>query len=228
MKWFVVGAVAAITGLVVTDAAMAADMAVKARPAVPYNPCGAAHFTGFYADGNVGAVAYTASRNDLDGFLIDTNTYTSDKIGGTAGVQAGYDWQSCNKVFGVVADWNGASSRTNTRDEPNDRFEPGQGYQSKLHWFSTIRARAGLAVNDTLFYVTGGVAAAKINSTITEGNLVNPQVATFDKTRWGFVGGAGAEFALWNNWSVNTEVLYMQFEKQTMWHSQREQRARPV
>ena len=83
-----------------------------------------------------------------------------------------------------------------------------------MDWFSTIRARAGVAVNDTLFYVTGGVAAAEIKSTVTR-DVINASHEQFSSggTRWGFVGGVGAEFALRDNWSLNTELLYMQFQK---------------
>ena len=213
MNKLLAGLAMASTALTVAGNASAADMPAKAPP-VAYNPCGAARFTGFYAGGNTGAVAYTASRSDLDGFLTDTSTYTANNIGWTGGVQVGYDWQSCNSVFGVVADWNWANVSAKTADEPNDANDPGQGYQSKLRWFSTLRARTGLAVNDTLFYVTGGLAAARIKTTITEGDDTNPEVATFNKTRWGVALGGGAEFALGNNWSVNGEVLYLQFAKQ--------------
>ena len=210
MNRLMIGVALAGATLTAASNAFAADMPVKA-PRVAYDPCGAARFTGFYAGGNTGAIAYTASRNDLDGFLTDTNTYTANKLGWTAGVQAGYDWQSCNRVFGIVADWNWASATAVTDDERNDT-DRGQ-WQSKLRWFSTLRARAGLAVDDTLFYVTGGVAAAKIKTNVFDGG--NNEVANFNDTRWGLALGAGAEFALGNNWSVNTEVLYLHFnEKQ--------------
>lgn len=85
-----------------------------------------------------------------------------------------------------------------------------------MDWFSTIRARSGLAVNDALVYVTGGLAAARIESKIS--NIIpvdneNDQF-TSSKIRWGWTGGAGAEFALAGGWSVNGEVLYMQFAKE--------------
>ena len=203
------GVAVASVALSVTGQASAADVPVKAARVAAYNPCGVARFTGFYVGGNVGANAYTAHRKDLDGFLDDNSAWTATDIAPTAGVQVGYDWQSCNKVFGVVADWNWTNAKTTTLDEPND--PPTNSIESKMRWFSTLRARAGLAVNDTLFYVTGGVAAARIETTITD-----PPVTFSDsKTRWGAVGGVGAEFALANNWSLNTEVLYMQFAKQS-------------
>src|SRR5262245_29120197 len=108
MNKFLFGLAIASTAMTIAGSASAADMPTKAPP-VAYNPSGAVRFTSFYVGGNTGAVAYTANRNDLDGFLSDTTTYTSNNIGWTGGVQVGYDWQSCNSVFGVVADWNWAN-----------------------------------------------------------------------------------------------------------------------
>jgi opacity protein-like surface antigen len=212
MKSFVFGFAGAAL-LVAVDIASAADMIVKARHAAKHDPCGVARFSGAYVGGNAGAVAYTAIRHDVDRYSGAPADFSANTFGATAGIQAGYDWQSCNKVFGLVADWNWADTQTATQSLSIDP-SIGLSVQSRMDWFSTLRARAGLAVNDTLFYVTGGVAAAKIKSNITAGfpHAVTEHAA-FGETRWGLVGGVGAEFALWNNWSVNTELLYMQFEK---------------
>jgi outer membrane immunogenic protein len=85
-----------------------------------------------------------------------------------------------------------------------------------MDWFGTVRARSGLAVNDALVYLTGGVALARIESQVS---LIVPvfnlnEHLTSSNTRWGWTAGAGAEFALANGWSVNGEVLYMQFRKE--------------
>ena len=70
-------------------------------------------------------------------------------------------------------------------------------------------------MNDVLVYVTGGLAFASTDSKVV--NIVGPDNEQFmsGHTRWGWAGGAGTEFALANNWSVNGEVLYMQFAKST-------------
>lgn len=185
--------------------ASAADIPAKS-PRVTYDSCGFPRFAGFHLGGNVGSLGYNANRNDLDGYFIDNSGWDATAISATAGIQAGYDWQSCNKVFGVVADWNWANAKATTISNPNAIPE---SVQSQMNWFSTLRARAGVTVNGTLLYVTGGVAAAKIKTTITDTDSF-----VFDKTRWGGVGGVGAEFALGDNWSLNSEVLYMQFAKQ--------------
>ena len=38
---------------------------------------------------------------------------------------------------------------------------------------------------------------------------------TSSSTRFGWTGGAGVEYALANGWSVNGELLYMQFKKES-------------
>jgi opacity protein-like surface antigen len=190
-------------------AAYAASMPVKG--AAPLYPCGPARFNGGYVGGNVGGVSYRADRSDLDGFLTDNSGWTATKSAFAGGAVIGWDWQSCNRLLGVAADWSWTSAKADTFDNPN----AGGGensFRSKLDWFSTIRGRAGLVVDDSLIYVTGGVAIADIKTTITDA----PASFVFDKTRWGLVAGAGAEFALSGGWSVNTELLYMQFSKQSV------------
>ncbi len=103
----------AVATVALATPSFAADMPVKARaPAAAV--CGN-QFNGFYLGGNVGAVAYTATRTDIDGTFIDNSDFSANKIGATAGVQAGYDWQFCNKLFGVVADWNWSDTKANTQ-----------------------------------------------------------------------------------------------------------------
>ena len=189
----------------------------RCRPQAPLHPCGPARFNGGYVGGNIGGISYTALRQDRDTYISDTGDYFPTKSGFTGGVQAGWDWQSCNKLFGIVADWNWADVDARAAQSPNlrrrYRSAPTKG---SMDWFSTIRGRAGLAVDDTLIYVTGGLAAARINSHLRQSwfrHRVNEQF-NFSDTRWGLAAGVGAEFALWSGWSVNTDLLYMQFKKE--------------
>lgn len=82
-----------------------------------------------------------------------------------------------------------------------------------MDWFSTICARSGLVVDDVLVYVTGGLAGAKLRSTVVDVNLGNNDRVSFSDIRIGLTGGVGAEFALTGGWGVNTELLYMQFRR---------------
>jgi len=176
---------------------------------VPSDPCGPRRFNGGYVGGNVSRVAYSTNPNDLDGFLTDNSSWNQTDLAWAGGAQVGYDWQGCNRVIGVVADGNWTNADTFKRDNPN-AVAQNKFIESKMRWFATLRGRAGLAVNDTLVYVTAGLAAAKTKNTVNDAT----DNATFSKTRLGLVGGFGAEYKFAKNWSAGTEVLYMQFERQ--------------
>ena len=87
-----------------------------------------------------------------------------------------------------------------------------------MDWFSTLRTRTGVVANDTLVYVTGGLALAKFENTyaFSDPGGNGSGFFTQDKTRWGWTGGVGAEFLLAEGWSANAEVLYMAFRKETV------------
>jgi outer membrane immunogenic protein len=114
MKKFLLAAVA---GIGISTTATAADMRVKAPiapPVVVYN------WTGFYVGGNVGG-AWGESRTDspianvgggfeyIASVIADINAQRFQTVTGsgfTGGLQAGYNWQAKNFVFGVEADIN--------------------------------------------------------------------------------------------------------------------------
>ncbi|XIA63599.1 outer membrane protein [Bradyrhizobium sp. TZ2] len=178
--------------------------------------CGPARFAGGYVGGNVGAIHHTALNRDQNGYISDPAEYTSTTGAVTAGVQTGYDWQSCTRVFGVVADWNWTNANSIARAFPNSpSIFPDASIRSNLDWYGTARARAGLAVDDVLVYVTGGLAFARTDSKVVNIADTNNEQFKSQHMRWGWAGGAGTEVALANNWSVNGEVLYMQFAKST-------------
>jgi outer membrane immunogenic protein len=160
---------------------------------------------------------------------ISTPTGTSGS-GGLAGGGAGCNWQSQQWVLGIEGDidWAGISgSRTNTAfSGPNAQFGLGPGVYSFLNstgtayerlsvqWLSTIRARAGMAVQDRLLlYVTGGLAVGGVNS---QGS-VNAGVPGVSLTTWsgsdsatktGYAVGAGAEWAFSDHWTAKAEYLW--------------------
>lgn len=60
-----------------------------------------------------------------------------------------------------------------------------------------------------LFYGTGGVAFAPINTTNT--NLTNGVIAQYRDTRVGWTAGGGIEYAVTNNWSIRAEYRYTNY-----------------
>ena len=76
---------------------------------------------------------------------------------------------------------------------------------SKPDWLSTIRGRAGLAFNNAMVYLTGGVAFADVKNSFFVPGF--PGVST-SNTRVGWTVGAGAEYMFTPNWIGRLEFLY--------------------
>src|SRR5262249_31762152 len=154
-------------------------------------PCGPQRFNGFYVGGNAGGIAYTSDRNDQDGFGVDNGLIRTTDVAATAGAQIGYDWQSCHRLFGLVAAFNGSGAKTSA-NLPNGTRDEIEALTSEMKWFSTFRTRAGVVSNDTLVYVTGGLALAKFeNSYFSDRTGAGDGLGSFtrDTTRLGWTGG---------------------------------------
>lgn len=211
MKKFLFGCVIAAGGLTMPSA-FAQDYCCPTQ----FDPCccdNVTDFNGLYIGGNVGVINHLSHRNDLDGFLTDNSGWSTNDINVTAGVQIGYDWQCCYQLFGIVADWNWTNAEKKIRDDQNDPDDPGDNnyVNSKFEWFTTIRARAGLAVCDTLIYLTGGAVVGSFDTTWFDA----PDKFHHCNTRWGWTGGFGAEFLAWCNFSVSAEFLFLHFNDHT-------------
>jgi outer membrane immunogenic protein len=204
--------VAALSG-----GAYAADMPLKvpAPAPIPYT-----NWQGFYVGGHIGVASLDSSctttyasgsyyggcggpgydgYNGLSSAMSDTNGFLG-------GVQAGYDWQDRYFVYGVVADWTAASlSHTQTGNWGSLAFQT-----SKVDWLASFRGRMGLAVDNTLVYVTGGLALAEIKS--SAGQYGGCPTYCFSNAlsgvKTGWVSGFGVEHKLNQNWSVLGEALY--------------------
>ncbi|MEA2885262.1 MAG: outer rane immunogenic protein [Bradyrhizobium sp.] len=231
--------------------ASAADMAVKAAP-IPMAPAPFS-WTGFYVGANVGG-AWTPNNAGSDfGPLFPPFIVLApqaaiptlipgqlDVLGGTGrqsgvigGGQIGYNWQVNQFVLGVEADAVGSglhgSSASATRSfgppvllaTVNQTVTVDFG---KIDWMASFRGRAGFAVNQALFYVTGGAAVAGIGgstTTVVNGPGIAIPAGTFtatdggSTTRWGWTVGGGIEWAFNQNWSVGGEYRYTDLGNRT-------------
>jgi len=167
-------------------------------------------FHGFYAGVHGGYTAYTSHQNDLDGYVFPAipSGYTASDSGFSGGVQVGYNWQRCNVLFGIEADWSWADLDADT--SVTSLGTPLGTLTSTLNSFGTIRTRAGLVLDNLLLYVTGGLAIADVDYRVTS-NLLLGETASFGETRWGWTAGFGTEWALWDRVTLKSEVLYVSF-----------------
>lgn len=182
----------------------------------------AANWTGFYVGGNLGSgMARNESGLAIPG--VSSERFLLTPRGFLGGVQAGYNWQAANWVFGVEADIQGSAMK----DDENCLLVctagvPGAvNYDQKMSWLGTVRGRVGFATGPSLIYLTGGLAYGKVETQITETLVGTPGSFTFDNSRSGWTIGGGIErpFDLLGlfgpNWTSKTEYLYVDLGSST-------------
>lgn len=204
MKKFFLATTAALA--LAAGSAGAADMsrpAYKAAPMAP--PCAAAQFQGGYVGVSGGGVYHDAGRADADGFLTDNSGYRFQKWGGIVGAQAGYNWTTCSTLWGIEVDGSWVGVKNEFVDNPN-AADPNR-ITSRMDALVTARVRTGVALDNLLLYVTGGVAGARFRTTWED----LPDTVEFKEWRWGWTAGFGTEWAWTPNVSLKSEVLYAAF-----------------
>jgi outer membrane immunogenic protein len=164
---------------------MAADLAAAPRYAkAPEASVAVYNWTGFYIGG-------------FGGYASENSSTDPKMSGGFAGGTIGYNWQTSNIVYGLEADGGWA-------DVNASATALGVTVTSRINELGTVRGRLGFAVNQVLFYGTGGYAwidnklsASAFGLTLSESHFHS-----------GWTVGAGVEAFFAPNWSVKGEYLY--------------------
>jgi outer membrane immunogenic protein len=157
------------------------------------------------------AVYWTGIYLGLNGgFSFGGSNWTDSVTGGSTGNfgtsgfvfggTVGANYQVGSLVFGVEADgdWADASgfgTFTATALCAGGCF-------TTSTWLSTVRGRAGYAVDRFLVYGTGGAAFGNVRA-----NFSNDPVASSIETGW--TVGAGVEVSFARNWSAKAEYLFV-------------------
>ena len=145
-----------------------------------YVPLPASNWTGFYLGGNIGSgIGRDRTAYALTGPAgTSTEFFNLSPDGFNGGIQAGYNWQAANWVFGLEADIQGSSQRDNRACvlTCNTFTAPFifAAYDATLPWFGTVRGRVGYSVGSTLFYATGGYAYGNVKTKITANFSARP------------------------------------------------------
>ena len=184
-------------GFAAMPAAYAADLPLKAAPAPVMVP--AASWQGWYAGIHVGAARVGGDMWEPG----DTNHYGSRGTVFIGGGQLGYNWQNGNFVYGWEGDISGLTSYHTSQ---TDCCVDSGRYGNNINWLSTIRGRMGLAVGNTMAYVTAGLAIGGVDNTLEfNGN----GYYSSSKTRVGWTVGGGVEHMWSRNWTMALEALYV-------------------
>jgi outer membrane immunogenic protein len=166
--------------------ASAADLAARPYTKAPVAVASVYNWTGFYL-GVVGGGAWESASGD------------PKMKGGFVGGTAGYNWQTGNVVFGIEADGAWADVSASATDALT-----GITVRSKTDALGTVRGRIGYAVNNVLFYGTGGYAW--IDNKLSVSTL--GVTVSDSKFHSGWTVGAGVEAFFAPQWSVKGEYLY--------------------
>ena len=75
------------------------------------------------------------------------------------------------RLFGIVGDINYSDTEATARQNPSGGGVGitlvDEATSGKMSWYGTLRGRLGLVADDSLIYVTGGVAVADIETTVS-------------------------------------------------------------
>jgi outer membrane immunogenic protein len=194
-------------------------------------PCCEAPFAGAYFGA---ALGYGQQRGEILNETINAPTSGvtfKDTDGGvTVGGYAGYNWQRCCSpfVFGLETDINYLDTHPTSFDiESSPTGTDSASFKSRMDWFGTVRARAGVVVHDTwLLYGTGGLAYGEVEHTFSD-NCVGcnsplfppPGLGNFSQsntdTKVGWTAGGGVEFLHDTHWLLRAEALFIDLGSET-------------
>ena len=176
----------------VATSALAADLPTRKAPPAPMPAYVPPTFTwtGFYVGVNGGY-----------GFGNLTSSNLGSPSGGLIGGTAGYNYQIGQFVAGVEGD-------LDWTDMTKSGANAIAAYKTDINTLATARARAGVALDRALLYVTGGYAGAEMKATYAG-------IGSQSDWRNGGVIGAGLEYAFTNNISAKAEYLYAPFYSKT-------------
>jgi outer membrane immunogenic protein len=182
-------------------------------------------WTGVYLGGNIGySVGNDPLQENIFGVFGNSNQrLTLVPRGVLGGGQAGYNYQPVQRfVVGVEGDIQGANQRDTacfTRCTGTQLPTP-TTYGQTLNWFATARGRAGVTAGPALFYLTGGGAWTRVNTTASQTNSITningvttlfTGSGSFTDNLSGWTAGFGAEGAIAGRWTAKVEYLYMDF-----------------
>jgi outer membrane immunogenic protein len=234
--------VALSSGVPVIAADMAARPVVATPAAFSWTGCHLGGLFGYgsgHSDGYTATAASTIATPGPDAVLPFAGQRRSNDFnltGFTGGGDVGCDYQLGAWVVGVEGDWSNLNWEGQAYNAPGTTLPiafttpPGlinrTVFEAQERWFATARGRVGYAVDKYLFYVTGGAAWTKIDTSLycivcfttaasgfgPAGTPVGAVVSNEFQAdrRAGYVVGAGAEYAINNHgWSIRSEYLYV-------------------
>jgi outer membrane immunogenic protein len=230
MKTLTVASIRVMALAAALQPAAAADTDVLyGRPPVVYAPQPAVvifTWTGFYfgvhggggwGHTDVNGSPYPVASNGP--VVIAPPPVGVDVSGWLAGGQIGANYQVGSFVFGAEADASGANLTGSTTCISTPivagvviaRLPLPANCSVKVVGLGTIAGRLGFALDRTLVYGKGGAAWANNKYDLTSEDILLLPTFSGNETKWGWMLGAGVEYAFFDNWSAKIEYNYLAF-----------------
>jgi outer membrane immunogenic protein len=187
------------------SAARAADLPKKAPGEAPAASLWSGCYVGIEGGGVWGSSQHVSAAAATNGLPI---TPKFNESGASAGGTVGCNYEIHSWILGVENDLSWTNSHGSSSNQLP--FNLAGVSHTDQNWLDSVRGRIGLAWKPALMsYVTAGAAFAGTQVNIC--NTALGQCASESKTRTGWIGGLGIEYAIWSNISVKLEYLHADF-----------------
>jgi outer membrane immunogenic protein len=205
-----------VFGAVPVASGFAADMPLKAPPAVTtvYN------WTGFYLGGEIGGGWSRSTVTNIDpsgGFPANFVNSPINMSGVLGGGYIGYNYQMNNVIVGIDGYFDGAGL-TGSGVDVSPTTANISNKTEKMKWDSAITGRLGLTSNNWLFFVKGGWAWAAFSGTGVTTTALGVPVGSgsySNNDRNGGTVGVGVEYGFAQHWSAKLEYDYVKVQTST-------------
>ena len=167
-----------------------------------------------WTGGYVGIQAGHAWGTSTYDIAVNEAFFPYDPEGWFGGVFAGYNHQFDNGLMvGIEGEINVANIDSGRTYVANWHTPSPETFaDSKIKWQSSLRGRLGYGYGRLLPYVTGGIALAGYDHSVT---LLSLRTQPFDDTYVGWTAGAGLEYALTDNLTARVEYRYADYGDRT-------------
>lgn len=202
--------VAFVAALLASTSAFAADLPSRSTATAPAFAAPAA-WSGLYVGLQAGAGQQTNTHWDLNWWYNNYQNYNQSDRSALVGVKVGYDMRFGNGVLGALVE--GSYGQLKAGKELNPA-SPEYIIDSKITFLGSARGKLGFAFGAFNVFTTGGLAVsnAKHRYTETDGS---GQVYDNSGTRFGYVLGLGADYAMSSKMSIGLDVSRYDFGKKT-------------
>lgn len=162
-------------------------------------------WTGAYAGASAG---YAQADMSWTNAGIDTAEADADGKGAVFSLRGGYDHQSGQTVVGGFVEY----GRTAISERGDHSLFATDSVDHTFEDYLIVGGRAGGIVSGALIYGTAGVALGNLQTTYN--NTTRPSSIEYEAEQLtGFMVGIGYERMLGADWSVSTELRYVDFKE---------------